>query len=116
MSSWPDERGRNGGIDEVPVPGPGRVWLCGKHFIGPDPEVALERTGAAVVVCLNERGELEDRYPEFVDEVLGVSPKKWAVVVVALLVGIVGTLWLVRRSRGRALEPVEEVVVDAAVA
>ena len=66
--SFGDERSRTGGIDEVPVPGPGRVWLCGKHFIGPDPEVALERTGAAVVVCLNERGELEDRYPEYVEQ------------------------------------------------
>ena len=70
MSPWLDERSRNGGIDEVPVPGPGRLWLCGKHFIGPDPEVALERTGAAVVVCLNERDELEDRYPEYVDWLL----------------------------------------------
>ena len=52
------------------MPGPGRLWLCGKHFIGPDPEVALERTGAAVVVCLNERYELEDRYPEYVDWLL----------------------------------------------
>jgi protein-tyrosine phosphatase len=70
MSPWLDERQRNGGIDEVPVPGRGRLWLCGKHFIGPDPEVALERTGAAVVVCLNERSELEDRYPEYVDWLL----------------------------------------------
>ncbi len=70
MSPWLDERSRNGGIDEVPVPGPGRLWLCGKHFIGPDPEVALERTGAAVVVCLNERAELEDRYPDYVDWLL----------------------------------------------
>jgi hypothetical protein len=53
---------------------------------------------------------------EFVDEVLGESPRKWAVVLVALLVGIVGTLWLVRRSRGRALEPVEEIAVEEAVA
>ena len=70
MSPWLDERSRNGGIDEVPVPGPGKLWLCGKHFIGPDPEVALDRTGAAVVVCLNERDELEDRYPEYVDWLL----------------------------------------------
>ncbi len=70
MSPWLDERSRNGGVDEVPVPGLGRLWLCGKHFIGPDPEVALGRTGAAVVVCLNERAELEDRYPDYVDWLL----------------------------------------------
>jgi protein-tyrosine phosphatase len=65
--AWLDERGRNGGVDEVPLPEvAGRLWLCGKHFIGPDPEEALSRTGAAVVVCLNERHELEDRYPEYV--------------------------------------------------
>lgn len=67
--SWLDERGRNGSVDEVPLPDavPGRLWLCGKHFIGPDPEAALARTGAAVVVCLNERHELADRYPGYVD-------------------------------------------------
>jgi protein-tyrosine phosphatase len=65
--SWLDERGRNGGVDEIPLPGvPGRLWLCGKHFIGPDPEEALVRTGAAVVVCLNERHELANRYPGYV--------------------------------------------------
>ncbi|HTN79211.1 MAG TPA: dual specificity protein phosphatase family protein [Acidimicrobiales bacterium] len=67
---WLDERSRNGGIDEIPIPGPGRLWLCGKHFIGPDPEQALQRTGAAVVVCLNESGELTDRYPEYVEWLL----------------------------------------------
>jgi protein-tyrosine phosphatase len=61
-----DERARNGGVDEVPVPGPGRLWLCGKHFVGPDPEEALARTGAASIVCLNERGELAARYPGYV--------------------------------------------------
>lgn len=65
--AWLDERARNGGVDEVPLPGvPGRLWLCGKHFIGPDPEAALERTGAEVVVCCNERFELADRYPDYV--------------------------------------------------
>ena len=63
---WRSERSRNGGIDEVPVPGvPGRLWLAGKHLVGPDPEQALERTGAASIVCLNERHELEDRYPAY---------------------------------------------------
>jgi hypothetical protein len=55
-------------VDAVPLPMPtGRLWLCGKHFVGPDPDLALERTGAAAIVCLNERGELYSRYPEYVD-------------------------------------------------
>jgi ADP-ribosyl-[dinitrogen reductase] hydrolase len=66
--AWLDERARNGGVDEVPLPGvPGRLWLCGKHFIGPDPGDALARTGASVVVCLNEPGELAARYPDYVE-------------------------------------------------
>jgi protein-tyrosine phosphatase len=68
VSSWLNERSRNGGVDEVPLPrGPGRLWLCGKHFIGPDVEVALAQVGASTVVCLTERRELSDRYPDYVD-------------------------------------------------
>jgi hypothetical protein len=67
-SAWPGERGRHGGFDEIPLPeGPGRLWLCGKHFVGPGAEHALGRVGATTVVCLNERAELFDRYPEYVD-------------------------------------------------
>ncbi len=66
VSTWPDERSRNGGVDEIPIPGEGRLWLCGKHFVGPDAETALQRTGATVVVCLNERDEIGPRYPEYV--------------------------------------------------
>ncbi len=54
-------------MDEIPLPvATGRLWLCGKHFVGPDPERALERTGASTLVCLNERSELDDRYPDYV--------------------------------------------------
>lgn len=61
------ERSRNGGIDRVPVAGAtGELWLCGKHLIGPDPDAAVARVGADLVVCLNERHELEDRYPAYV--------------------------------------------------
>src|SRR3954447_12230654 len=70
MSGWLSERRRNGGVDEVPLPataGAGRLWLCGKHFIGPDPEAALARTGATTAVCLNEGGELHARYPHYVE-------------------------------------------------
>jgi protein-tyrosine phosphatase len=62
------ERSMNGFFDEIPLPvGAGRLWLCGKHFVGPDPEKALERTGANVVVCLNEPHEIAERYPDYVD-------------------------------------------------
>ena len=65
--SWLSERSRNGGIDEVPLPrGAGRLWLCGKHFIGPDPEATLERTEASTVVCLNDEAELVHRFPTYV--------------------------------------------------
>lgn len=68
MSGWLSERSRNGGLDEVPLPsGEGRMWVCGKHLVGPDPEAALARTGAATIVCLNEIGELASRYPDYVE-------------------------------------------------
>jgi hypothetical protein len=57
----------DGGLHEIPVDGvPGRLWLCGKHVVGPDVEAVLTRTGADTVVCLTERHELADRYPEYV--------------------------------------------------
>ena len=66
MPAWHSERSRNGGIDEITLPtAAGRLWLCGKHFVGPDPEAALHRTGAAAVVCLNEADEFEHRYPTY---------------------------------------------------
>ena len=61
-------RSLDGGIDEIPLPGnaTGRLWLCGKHLVGPDPESALTRVGATTIVCLNQRLELDDRYPSYV--------------------------------------------------
>ena len=71
------ERSRNGGIDRIPVPGAsGAVWLCGKHLIGPDVEAAITRVGADVVLCLNERHELEPRYPDYVAW-LHADPRAW---------------------------------------
>jgi hypothetical protein len=62
-----NERSLNGGIDEIPLPCPtGRLWLCGKHFVGPDPERALQSVNATTLVCLTESHELIDRYPTYV--------------------------------------------------
>jgi protein-tyrosine phosphatase len=56
----------DGGIHHVPIPGSsGRLWLCGKHHIGPDPEGALTRVGASHVVCLVHEHEIADRYPDY---------------------------------------------------
>lgn len=67
--SWLDERQRNGGIDEVPLPAgaAGRLFLCGKHLIGPDPEAVVDRVGATTVVCLIPAHELLGRYDGYVD-------------------------------------------------
>jgi protein-tyrosine phosphatase len=57
----------DGGIHEIPLPScPGRLWLCGKHYIGPDPDAVLASVGASTVVCLVEEYELADRYPSYV--------------------------------------------------
>jgi len=45
---------------------PGRVWLCGKHLIGPDPIRVVDHHRLDAVVCLTQRHELEDRFPEYV--------------------------------------------------
>lgn len=67
MTWKPTPRSLDGGIDEVPLPdAAGRLWLCGKHVVGPDPEAALTRVGADTIVCLNEPSELSDRYPGYV--------------------------------------------------
>lgn len=66
MSDWLGARGRDGGIDTVPLPiASGGLSLCGKHAIGPDHAVAMARCGATTVVCLVEAHELADRYPEY---------------------------------------------------
>ena len=70
---WPRGRSRHGGIDEVPLAssiatdGAGRLWLCGKHAVGPDPEAVLAEIAATTIVCLTERFELADRYPAYVE-------------------------------------------------
>ncbi len=84
MTTWPRGRSLDGGIDDVELPGAsaGRLVLCGKHVVGPDPEAALARAEATVVVCLTERHELEDRYPDYVRwlraETAGTVGSTWA--------------------------------------
>jgi protein-tyrosine phosphatase len=66
--AWPHGRSRDGGIDEIPLDvTTGRLFLCGKHAVGPDPDAALERAGATTIVCLNDVSELMPRYPEYVE-------------------------------------------------
>lgn len=66
--AWPHGRSRDGGIDEIPLGDiAGRLFLCGKHAVGPDPDGALERVDATTIVCLNADAELAPRYPDYVD-------------------------------------------------
>ena len=61
-------RSSDGGIDPLDVPGAsGRLWMCGKHAIGPDVDAARRRADhAQIVVCLVERHELVGRYDDYV--------------------------------------------------
>lgn len=76
-TDWRAERTRNGGADRVPLPSDrGGLWLCGKHFIGPDAELALHKTGATTVVCLSQAPELADRYPEYLEWLAANAPAR----------------------------------------
>jgi Cyclin-dependent kinase inhibitor 3 (CDKN3) len=69
---WLGERSWHGGCDEIPLPtGRGRLWLCGKRFVGSDPDEALAEVGGDHVVCLCEEHELKERYPDYVDWLSG---------------------------------------------
>ncbi len=75
--AWPHERSRDGGVDEIPLPGGGgRLWLCGKHVVGPDPDAALLRVGATTVVCLNEADELRRLYPGYLEWLASAPPAR----------------------------------------
>lgn len=66
-TEWSSERQRDGGIDEIPLPDgvTGRMWLCGKRAIA-DGRFADDDAPWSTVVCLCQRHELADRYPEYV--------------------------------------------------
>lgn len=75
--AWPRGRSLHGGVDEIPLPyGPGRLWLCGKHYIGPDADAALLSVGATTAVCLTEEHELAQRYPNYVAWLRAQPPER----------------------------------------
>ena len=57
----------DGGIHEIPLDGTvGKLFLCGKHFIGPDVEAVRQDLDIHFVVCLVEEHELVNRYDPYV--------------------------------------------------
>lgn len=62
---WLTDRQRDGGIDEIPLPGgsPGTLHLCGKRAAA---RIVAHTPWPSTVVCLTERHELVDRYPDYV--------------------------------------------------
>lgn len=68
----------DGGIHEIPLADVrGRLWLCGKHAIGPDPVSVVDALAVDHVVCLVERFELEDRYPRYVEWLANAESVTW---------------------------------------
>ena len=71
-SVWLASRSVNldGGAHRIPLAATGELWICGKHAIAPDRTGLISRIGAtdrrAHVVCLVERFEIADRYPDYV--------------------------------------------------
>lgn len=104
MTGWPSPRSLDGGLDEIPLSHPvGRLWLCGKHLVGPDPEVALARAGATTVVCLNQEHELGERYPDYVAWLRRHQPHRavWHPVPDLHAPGLEEMLGLIDHLRGR---------------
>lgn len=65
--AWLRPRAVDGGADMIPLPrAAGRLWLCGKHAVGPDPQLALDHLGLDSVVCLTRRHEIAERFPGYV--------------------------------------------------
>ena len=55
-------------IDEIPLgtpEGTGRLFVTNFSAVGPDPQAALDRVGASVLVCMLTTREIELRYPEY---------------------------------------------------
>lgn len=65
---WLGPRGRDGGIDTVPLPvHTGGLSLCGKHAIAPDVQAAMQKCGATTVVCLVEEREVAGHWPHYAE-------------------------------------------------
>ncbi len=57
----------DGGIHEIPLPdAPGKLFLCGKHFIAPRVDEVITTYALDRVVCLVEEHELADRYDDYI--------------------------------------------------
>jgi protein-tyrosine phosphatase len=74
---WAANRSLHGGVDQIPLPAGtnGRLWLCGKYFIAPDPEAAMAYVEATFVVCLNEPSDL-DRFPGYLEWLRAQPPDR----------------------------------------
>ncbi|MEY3805702.1 MAG: hypothetical protein RIR69_514 [Actinomycetota bacterium] len=57
----------DGGIHEIPLPSaPGKLYLCGKHFIAPRVNEVVHTYSLDRVVCLVEEHELAHRYDDYI--------------------------------------------------
>ena len=57
-------------IDEVPLPAPeraGRLFVTNFSAVGPEPQAALDRVGASLMVCMLTPREVELRYPDYAE-------------------------------------------------
>jgi hypothetical protein len=101
--TWLTGRSRDGGVDEIPQARPGRLWLAGKHAVAPDPEAQLLALGATSIVCLNERHELADRYPDYVRWLGAEAPARahWVPIHDLHAPGVAVATALVREVDGR---------------
>ena len=69
----------DGGIHEIPLVGvTGRLWVCGKHRIAPDPDEVLSTTSATHVVCLVKEFELADRFDDYIEWLRRSGRATWA--------------------------------------
>lgn len=64
-------------IDEIPLPSPparGRLFVTNFSAVGPDPQAALDRVDARLLLCLLTPHEVELRYPDYVPWLLTHMP------------------------------------------
>ena len=57
-------------IDEVPLLAPeqaGRMFVTNFSAVGPDPQAALDRVGASLMVCMLTPREVKLRYPDYAE-------------------------------------------------